>query len=215
MSIQVVKWENWFHVGDITKKEKKRSFEGSGLSVSMNPDAWRKIARLNGETYLVHKKSPLFLDIHALSLEKRKSIFNWGIIEGYLTEGEKWVYRYDDEDEPMYMSFLSYEDWLKHMGLDPNDSLDQEEISKSDITRVTCFLGTDKLYQEAGWDLGNEPSLAETFCILRYADEVLEIDGVYWSDILDVYRYSAPRAVIFQSRLHEWKIVEVHDKSVS
>ena len=39
------------------------SLEGSGLSVSVTPMAWRKIARLGGsDSYILTKESPRFAD---------------------------------------------------------------------------------------------------------------------------------------------------------
>jgi len=53
-----------FHVGDLNIKNKSTSsLEGSGLSVSKNPDEWRQIAQLgNKDLYLLSNNNGLFLD---------------------------------------------------------------------------------------------------------------------------------------------------------
>ena len=217
MAIRFKKTKKWFHVGNMTKKVKKSSFEGSGLSISQHPKEWSRIARLSGDLYTVHKENPLLLDFHKLSKRDKTNIFEWGVERGYLVKGFKWVFTYIDEDDEMYREFLSYEDWLMDRGYDEEDAEDQEDLNedKESLEKVKAFLGTTKLFEAECWDREHSPSMAETFCILRYADEMLGVDGVFWNDILDVYRYSAPRAVIFQSKLPEWTIQLVEEPTMS
>lgn len=210
MSIKLMKRNKWFHVGNMEVKEKKSSYEGSGLSISIHPNEWRRIARLPGNLYSVTKENPLFLDIHKLSKKKRNEIFQWGLKKGYLTPGEVFLYEYDDEGYPATMEFLSYDEWYSEWGYEAYDE-EGLELMKKSLTKEKTFFGTKELSELSGWEYELPPSLARTFCIIRYAEEVLELDGVYWNDILDVNRYSAPRAVIFQSKLEEWTIKLVQE----
>ena len=42
-----------------------------------------------------------------------------------------------------------------------------------------------------------------------YAEQVLDYDGIYWDEILDVASYSAPRGVIFNSKLPSFDVVNI------
>ena len=192
----------WYHVGDMTRKEQRTSFEGTGLSISPNPNAWTRIAKLGGGTcYTVTKKHPTLLDIHALTRVERQTMLNWAVDAKYLERATIWRYREGvDDDETVTFEFTSHEDWLDHIGCEPG------EEERNNLRLVGGYIGTPALFKAEGWHGDNPPALAETFAILRYVDEVLEWDGVYWRDRLDVTRLSAPRAVLFQSRLPEWHI---------
>lgn len=210
MSVRTIKRREWFHVGSMNIQDKKDSYEGSGFSISIHPNEWRKIARLSGDLYRVRKETASFLDYYKLSKKKRNEIFVWGVKQGYLVEGDAWRYEYEDEGEPTIAEFASYEEWYDMFATEAEDE-EQLEEWKNSLKKDRSFYGTDKLARLSCWSRELPPSLAKTFCILRYAEEKLDVDGVYWNDILNVYRYSAPRAVIFQSRLSEWTIERIQE----
>jgi hypothetical protein len=39
---------------------------------------------------------------------------------------------------------------------------------------------------------------------LAYAEQVLDLDGLYWAENLDVDAYSAPRAGLVRSKMSSW-----------
>lgn len=214
--------DSWFHVGDLSKKVKRNSYEGSGLSISTVPNSWRKIARLSGEVFELNKPDGRFLDVLALSLSSRRTIFEWAIVNQYLSTKKLWVYDYyDDEYRSFYqMEFESLENLLQTVELDELDELEEEERThlfsapskvkreekQSSIFGVERYQATEKLLLAEEWEGGCTSSISEDFAIARYTDEVLHLDGLYWDELHDVARMSAPRAVIFQSRLQEWNI---------
>lgn len=224
MKFPVRKQDTWFHVGDLTNKAKKNSYEGAGLSVSDCPDSWKRIARLGGTTYRMQRAGGRFLEMVYVSLQVRREIFKWAIEEGYLTEKNVWVYHYyDDEFGEFYeREFESLEvakeeaDWedfdeeeqavlMKRI----KDRTKDEEEYASTLFEVKRFSATERLLKAEAWTGKCLSQQAEDFAILRYADEVLELDGAHWADEHDVIRLSAPRAVIFQSQLHHWSAEEV------
>lgn len=211
--------DSWFHVGDLSKKVKRNSYEGSGLSISTVPNSWRKIARLSGEVFELNKSGGRFLDILALSLSSRRTIFEWAIVNQYLSTKKLWVYDYyDDEYRSFYqMEFESLEDLLQTVEL---DELDEEERThlfsspskvkreeeQSSIFGVERYQATEKLLLAEEWEGVCSSSISEDFAIARYTDEVLQLDGIYWGETDNEARMSAPRAVIFQSKLQEWNV---------
>ena len=50
-----------------------------------------------------------------------------------------------------------------------------------------------------------------TFDILLtvYLENNTEYDGIWWEEELDVLKYSAPRGVIFNSKLKTWDIKKI------
>lgn len=211
--------DSWFHVGDLSKKVKRNSYEGSGLSISTVPNSWIKIARLSGELFELNKPDGRFLDVLALSLSSRRTVFEWAIVNKYLSTKELWVYDYfDDEYRSFYqMEFESLEELLRAVEL---DELDEEERTRlfsppskmkrerkqSSIFGVERYQATEKLLLVEEWEGVCTSSTAEDFAISRYTDEVLQMDGLYWDERHDEARMCAPRAVIFQSRLEEWNV---------
>lgn len=215
----------WYHVGDMEKKRKKGSYEGAGLSVSEVPNSWRRIARLSGEIYKFEKENARFLDMVYLSIPIRKEIFQWAELKGYLITENLWVYRYyDDEYENFYeREFASLAEAKVEVDWESMDEEEQEMLMKRNKTEeeadefnatlyeVKRYQATEKLLKLEEWTGSCMSQQAEDFAIIRYADEVLKLDGVYWDEEHDPIRLSAPRAVIFQSKLNEWN----YEKAVS
>lgn len=211
--------DSWFHVGDLSKKVKRNSYEGSGLSISNVPNSWRKIAGLSGELFQLNKPGGRFLDVIALSLSSRRTIFEWAIFNQYLSTKELWVYDYfDDEYRSFYqMEFDSLEKLLQAVAVEELDEEERVELftppnkkkreeEQSSIFKVERYQATEKLLQSECWEGVCTSATAEDFAIARYTDEVLHLDGLYWDELHDVARMSAHRAVIFQSRLQEWNV---------
>lgn len=226
MKFPIRKQDTWFHVGDLTKKTKKNSYEGAGLSVSDCPKSWRRIARLGGETYRMYRKGGRFLEMVYVSIPVRREMFKWAVEEGYLTKKNVWVYHfYDEEFHNFYeREFDTLEEAKEEADWENFDEEEQAIMMKrikdrnnhkeeyaSTLFEVTRFSATQRLLESEEWSGSCLSSQAEDFAILRYADEVLKLDGVHWDEEHDVVRLSAPRAVIFQSQLHHWK----HEEAVS
>lgn len=226
MKFPLWKQDTWYHVGDMEKKMKKSSYEGAGLSISDVPNSWRRIARLSGEVYKLEKEGGRFLNMVYLSIPLRKEIFEWAVAKEYLLTENIWVYYfYDEEYDDFYEREFSSEEEAR-IEVDWDD-LDEEEralLMKRNKQRdnpeeefagtlyeVKRYQATEKLLKLEEWTGSCMSQQAEDFAIMRYAEEVLKLDGVYWDEEHDPVRLSAPRAVIFQSQLHNWS----YQKAVS
>lgn len=206
----ILNQSTWFHVGDMKNKAKKSSYEGGGLSVSMVPDSWRRIAKLSGETYQMKKQTGEFLDMICLDIVTRKKIFDWAIERGYLETSELWVYSYyDDEwEQELCTEFNSRKELEEELSWDELEEEERNEL-EVDIKRVKRYQATKRLMELECWEGSCSSTTAEDFAIVRYADEVLGLDGVFWNEEHDVSRLSAPRAVIFQSKVKEWNYTKL------
>lgn len=226
MKFPLRKQNVWYHVGNMEKRMKNPSYEGAGLSVSDVPDSWRRIAQLSGDTFRLEKEGGRFLNMVYLSIPLRKEILEWAVSKEYLVTECTWVYHfYDEELDGFYeQEFSTEEEAHEEVSWDDLDEEEQtllmkrkkerdnpEEEFAGTLYKVRRYQATAELLQMEEWT-GTCPSQqAEDFAIMHYADEVLKLDGVYWEEEHDVLRLSAPRAVIFQSQLDNWK----YEKAVS
>lgn len=187
--------KNVFHVGtmDIGKKS-EYSFEGSGLSVSNNPDEWRKIAKLGGDLYSLSKLNGVFVDVHEISNNQITNIISWGIKNGYVLQEKTYKVRIlDEEGEEGYMEFPTYGEAKK-------ETYDDEDV----IINTEGIKPTDKLKKETR-QARIAPNQSLELLLTIYIEKNTDYDGIWWEDTLDVSRYSAPRGVIFNSKISEWK----------
>lgn len=188
-----------FHVGDMDIKDKQPgSLEGDGLSVSQHPEAWMEIARIGGPTWVLTKAGNRFLDFHRLNAKQRKEVIQWGVKNGYAEEGTVYrVHWYDEEmEEERYFEYTSREEAQSEV--DAGTGSEIEEVPGNPI-------GTQKLESRMKARVTNSPSLTLDYLVVAYAEDVLNLDGVWWADRLDPEHLSAPRGVIFNAMLPTWK----------
>src|SRR5271166_2856130 len=88
-----------WHVGSMNPNDKRDdSYEGAGLSVSVNPEEWQEIARIGGDLWELTKAGNKFVNYHRLSKAQKQQIANWGVQNGYATPAELWRHSYYDDE---------------------------------------------------------------------------------------------------------------------
>jgi GNAT superfamily N-acetyltransferase len=198
-----------WHVGtmDITKK-RKGSHEGDGLSVSPNPEAWEQINPFTGgDHWELTKPGNLFLDFYRMNKAHKQELTEWGVRQGYVEAAGTWKYcYYDDEMEDTVCSeYPTLEQALSESGY---DSLEEAKAEGIEITQDSeGLIPTQKFNTRMGENV--EQAFTLDFLAMVYAEDMLKIDGVWWNETLDVSRYSAPRAVIFNAKIPSWKATKV------
>lgn len=210
MKFPIAKMKKLYHVGDLDVQpapHSRSSHEGPCVSVSEVPGAWREIARL-GEAplWVLRKANGAFLDMLRLSAEAQDVIVQWGYANGYAIEGAGWVSELhpddeDEDDEVRYCYHPTLEEALRQMG-EVGDQEDDCEV-RARYTKQMPFA-TDKLvaYAEQQVDL----LMVFDMLALAYAEQVLDLDGLFWHENLDILGYSAPRGGILRSKLGSWTI---------
>jgi hypothetical protein len=200
--------EGLYHIGTLDPAHKgSGSFEGEGVSVSMHPATWRGIAKLGGNPLWHFSKSGnLFLDYHALTDQNRQAMKAWGVEQGWVQPAEVWqVCWYDEDyDDTSCFTFSSEEEAQEEYEdrKEWDDSVEMKHLTD----RV---IGTKEL---AARCRQTEVSLDPLQLLATlWADDVLHLDGVWFDDNLDPGNLSAPRGVIFLSRLGEWHKEESND----
>lgn len=193
-----------YHVGtmDISRK-RSFSLEGDGLSVSICPNEWRRITRqTESGLWLLSKKDVKMLDYHKLSVRSVNNIVKWGIEKGLATKGVLYDVESYIDDELCYSTYATYEEAINETDIPYLDEEDDEEEYKGQLNRIVKregIIATDKLKNKVSVDI--DVGDVVKHIVLLYSEYVLKLDGVYWDDTLDILNYSAPRGVIFNSRL--------------
>lgn len=198
-----------YHVGtmDISKKSKD-SYEGNGLSVSMCPSAWESIARIcNYNVWKLEKENINLLDYYKVPTYIRENITLWGIENGYLEEVfGRYFYCYYDEELGRDIATLCscFEEALEEACLDNlyetyDDFINSKDGDKDMIYPVKSYRATEKLKSLSLIDISEEDSVEQNFIL--YIENNTNYDGIYWDETLDILSLSAPRGVIFNSKL--------------
>lgn len=199
-----------YHVGTADIKNKsKNSYEGNGLSVSICPSAWCKIAKIGSSDVWALKKSNMrLLDYYSLKDDVLDKITNWGIENEYLEEVYvRYVYEYFDEELDRTVAVLCYdfksalEETCEETQYESyEDYLLNVEAEHRDIYPYKTYKATEKLRAKSLIDIP-EGDMSKEQNFLIYIEENTDYDGVYWDDKFDILGLSAPRGVIFNSKI--------------
>jgi len=191
-----------YHVGDLNKKRKVggTGYEGDGLPVSEHPQAWSRIGRLGSDLWYLKKKggSGKFMNMFAAMKNKvlKSRVIAWATNSGWATQGKTWrASWYDDEwDDTMTSTYSSREE------------AEKEHEEDAEIEEISQLVATPKLQNWWKGFTGQEinPGLVEEMVFYLFARDQTDLDGVWWNEVLDVSRLSAPRGSIFQDRLKNW-----------
>lgn len=187
-----------FHVGTMKGRPKRpsMSLEGSGVSVSLVPNAWVQIAELGRSQLNVMTrkdgKAGRFVD---LTGNKTLALAPMALEAGYIQRSKLWRYlSTDEEGEEVFSDFPTQAEAEREL----------EDTGDGRVEEVEGFVATPKL--EKAWKkdfTGNIPDPL-SIGVLYALEESTNFDGAWWNEDLDPWRLSAPRGVIFRSRLPEW-----------
>ena len=200
-----------YHVGTLNIANKSdQSHEWNGLSVSNCPDAWRQICGCCGTTWrLIPDHSDRFLLYHDLDENDMDTIKNWAINTGYFEQDMEYrVWWHDDEyDEDRYFVFSrdEYDDARDEYEFKLEEEYDGvrfEELENG--LKATSQIEAMSLVKI-------EPAMYSDIAVLLYAEEKLGCDGVWWEDRYEPYALSAPRGVIFNSKVSGFEAVDAND----
>lgn len=192
----IISFDELFHTGTMTASLKKPgSHEGEGLSVTIRAavDTWKQLARASGDTWKLVKRNNTFLNYHSLTKQQRNDILEWAVKKGWVDINEQFIVSYfDDEmDSDMEAVYDTYDEAFLESGK-----------NKDMITSKKMPTSTNKTNTRVGYKV--ETVLLLDIIATFYAEDVLKMDGVWWNDKHDASRYTAPRGVIFPSKLSTW-----------
>lgn len=193
-----------YHVGDLNKKRKVggTGYEGDGLPVSEHPQAWSQIARLGSDLWYLKKKSGKGRFMNMLAAMKNKAlksrVVSWAVNSGWATQGRVWkTSRYDDEWEDTLVSTYASKEEAER------EHEDEDDVEIEEVSQLVATPKLEDWWQSFTGDKINV-ALVEEMIFFLFARDQTDLDGVWWNEILDVTRLSAPRGSIFQERLKDW-----------
>ncbi|WP_371436229.1 hypothetical protein [Polaromonas sp.] len=201
-----------FHVGALDPSKKGQthnstSLEGNGLSVSLDPDAWRHIASLGGEQtwMLTQEKAASFLDAAQMSQEHWGDVMAWAqrvdLVEPTEIVEVSW---FDDEAQSRVTCEYDAADIKSHETALMEMHEHQDMAAR--IRNFNGFRSTPSLDQRIGFLV--DVALVKDMVLTLYVEDVLyptqRVQGVWWHAELDIYALSASRGVIHPQALAEW-----------
>jgi hypothetical protein len=187
------------HLGtmDINNK-KKDSYEGDGVSVSVNPKEWRRIAQLEGAEFILKNKDSKMADFYSMDNDQ---LNNWGVDNNYIApcKGYRVQYFDDELDRDVYSDYLT-----------PEDAFEEAEamgMEQGDVLIVNKYKPTKKMLSAISVSTDHMQYDRHLFG-LYVQENNPDHDGVWFADKLDVLGYSAPAGMIFKNKLDNWEIKE-------
>jgi len=190
------------------------SLEGNGLSVSMNPEAWRQIARLGDHpTWSLSHDSARLIKARSLTKAQWSVVMTWAQAQGLATIAETVdVSWFDDEaGERRKFSFDLSVPGEEAAAMEEFEGLDDVQDPK--MERLRAWKATPLLSERIGFDI--DVSLTADLALTLYCEDVLfesdAVHGVWWDDELNVAALSAPRGVIHRRALNDWNCEYVAD----
>lgn len=214
----VIRFEQLWHVGTMDQDMKGRthnatSLEGSGLSVSCDPDAWIRIAKLGGNPVWELRVDGLgqpgcFVDTHSLDDAHLEVVQDWaqhtGLLEPCTLIVVSW---YDSEtDGTVEMVFDSSIEQERNRAQEELRSIGDEDAT---LTHRISWRASEKLNERTGFkiDLGNALDMALA-AYIEDNDRQGIFSGLWWEETLDVANFSAPRGVILKDRVDAWSATQ-------
>jgi len=195
--MKVLNFNTVFHVGTMDVGDKGEfSYEGDGLSVSMYPNEWQRIARLSGKTQELANSTGSFADYYAFGDDK---LIKWGLSNSYIFESTLYrVTGYDENEEEYYRDYLSRDEAVAEVKSNGDEDL-------ASLSEVRGFVPTD-LLKDAISVKTNHMIYKDHLFGLYVQKYHPSLDGVWFDDTLDELALSAPRGMIFKHKINDWEI---------
>lgn len=203
-SVPTVARTRVFHVGTLNASQKGvqgSSQEGNGLSISLHPQEWTRIAKLgSGTTFKLTRKGGRFLDFHKMGTVDKSALAHWGLQKGFSVQKQGWKLSWDDCE--------SGEQHYRLMDTEAAALSEFEFIRDEDkgarLEPVLIHALTPSAVERLGFtvDAISTLDMLATF----WVEDDTALDGVWWNDILDPWALSAPRGVICKSRIGDWNV---------
>lgn len=181
-----------FHVGTLNAVDRADwSYEGEGLSVSVDPDDWAGIARLSGDTWSMERPDgePLrFVSWHDFDEEARNRVRTWAAEKGWVTERDIYRLTYTDADsgERTWVDTATAEE--------AQDEVEVHYLDDYEITATTAWRATTDFPERIAFRDQVDPTDVLLAAYIR--ENRPDIDGVWWADDHAPEVLSCPRGVL-------------------
>lgn len=205
LNLPLVEKPDLYHVGTMDPSQSDpHSYEGHLLSVSEDPDAWRRIARLSGDEWSLTCPNAWLVDVHAIREDKEtwNLFLFWADSKGLIEFVDCHVATWHDDEFgcDMSQSFASREDleeefdpeYIEERGVETRiekhtPRLTERAMQKYELTR-----------QDIAWDV---TYALPDWVRAKFCPQDARIKGLWWEDENDPSILSAPRGGIFPEKV--------------
>lgn len=193
------------HIGTMDAADKGATFggsyEGHGLSISLDPHAWEEIAKLGGNRWWeMWNHAGRFIEAHDLTDAQRETIADWGVEQALVEQVTAFRSTHFDEEGGEY--------WSLHESVEEaeveSDFEDEEDEEARPVTTEDTLKATHLLEERLGMRSGLD---CFDHLLVLYGEDMTAYDGVWWQD--DYGHLSAPRGVIFPGKVADWRVREI------
>lgn len=196
-----------YHVGEMDPALKRAgSYEGAGLSVSVHPSSWRRIARgfVSGPCWRLSKPGAKFLDAHRMTRRQRLEVLEWAVAKGFAVKQPLWRWSYWDSD--LDARFEQHFTTLSEARAE-RDCHDEGRIRRVSGHVSTPLLDTLTLQRSPT----ASSRLIVELVLPIWAMEVHGIDAIWWQDNYNPLSLSAPRGVLHPASLESWQALRLEN----
>lgn len=217
MDIPLIRLDHVFHVGSLDKADRglshRVSQEGSGLSVSLCPNAWADIAGLGDVMYEMTFPGAGFVDILSVKGPARAAIVAWATVAGYVEPTSQFrSWDWDPDGEEWRSSLHATADEAEaevrfSMMLDDDEDLEDVKLphrlprGARRLVEPVAITSLTELGRRRAAGFGDGID-AWDFAVMFWAEDVLRpedptVMGVWWRERFAPELLSAPRGAIF------------------
>ena len=200
MKLPVLTINKLYHVGDMTSQDKESySYEGDGLSVSVTPISWQKIAKINSnKIFGFSKADACFVDVLKIKEDPMLYgfILEWACDANLLEQKSFWSYPvFDENDQVQYFNAMTKEDALLELDMFDYGEFNKEDSIKEIKVPVLTSQGSDRSVRYP--HNCDAFDMAVYFWVEDYVKQNYDISGLWWEEDYKVEQFSAPRGLIF------------------
>lgn len=185
------------HVGSMRAEQKKTlSYEGAGMSVSVHPGEWERIAKLGGgDWWHLTRTGNAFLEYRDLTEQQKDAITDWGVARGYVERATAFEVSWWDEEDDRKFALIFTTEPEAQAELEGREDLDGTMSERATVRTTEAF--PDPTVRAGSI---NEHEILTTL----WAEQETTMDGVWWDDTFDLAARSCPRGVVLADRLQPW-----------
>lgn len=211
MDLPVIFLPAVYHVGTLDAghrgpAEQRSSYEGAALSVSLTPDAWRRIAGLNGPCWALKHPAAAYLDAQHLDLRTLTTVAAWAEAQGLAVMRDGWSAHIWDEELEAWCTTLHESKEAADVECEDLDP----ELRTGGHCRYLTLTEDGAAASNISFAVASRMDCMD-LAIILWAERVLaptlpDLVGCWWRDAYEPEALSAPRGAVFQGALKRFQV---------